>query len=97
MIVGILRITVPEALRFEAVAILRSVAGQVLNQPGCEGFQVFEQREPESAVVLVEAWRSKADFEAHMRSDEYTHIQCAIRLSDCPAEPFLMSQRAVCR
>jgi len=95
VIVGLLRIPVAEGLRFEAVAILRSLRGLVLAQPGCREYIVREQYEPESAVVLVEAWESHEAFEAHVASEEHSHILSAIRLSGCPSEGFCGSEQAV--
>ena len=88
MIVSILRIPVAEGLRFETVLILRSARRAILAQPGCRDYIVFEQQAPESAVVLVEAWASPEDFEAHIASEEHCHILSAVRLSGCASEAF---------
>ncbi len=92
VIVSILRIPVAEGLRFEAVSILCAAREAILAQQGCRDYIVYEQQAPESAVVLVEAWECTEDFEAHIDSEEYCHIQSAVRLSGCPAEAYCASQ-----
>jgi quinol monooxygenase YgiN len=92
VIIGILRISVAEGLRFEAASILRSLKAHVLSLPGCRDYIIREQEEPESAVVLIEVWESQQAFEAQFASEEYGHIVSAVKLSECSPEAFCGSR-----
>lgn len=81
MIVGTLRLLPAPNRRAEVIAILRTVQGPVLAQPGCGAFQIFEEQAPERAVVLVERWESEEALQTHLRSENYRRILGAIELS----------------
>jgi quinol monooxygenase YgiN len=81
MIVGTLRIVPLPDRRAEVLEILRSVQGPVLAQAGCTAYQIFEERGPDEAVVLVERWETAAALETHIRSEAYRRILGAIELS----------------
>jgi quinol monooxygenase YgiN len=86
MIVGTLRILPAPDRRGEVLEIFRAVQGPVLAQPGCIACHIYEERDPEQAVVLVERWDSQEALEAHLRSENYRRILEAIELSDAPPE-----------
>ena len=56
-------------------AALRTLAANVVACPGSNGVQIYrEQRQPEGALVFMEAWRTAADWEAskeHMPSGAF--------------------------
>jgi quinol monooxygenase YgiN len=85
VIVGTLRMRPRPDRRGELLEILRSVREPVLAQPGCAAFHIFDEQEPDAAVVLVERWASEPALEAHIRSEAYRRILEAIELSgDAP-------------
>lgn len=86
MVVGTLRIQVPLNRRAEVIQILRSIQGPVSVEPGCVGCHIYEEEDPEPAVVLVERWESEAALEEHIRSDTYRWVLGAIELSGKPPE-----------
>jgi len=86
MIIGTLRIQPSPHRRGDVLEVLRSVQGPVQAQPGCRAFHIYEEQEPEAAVVLVERWESQATLEAHLRSEAYRRILGAIELSGGPPE-----------
>src|SRR5512143_2932769 len=86
MIVGTVRILPAPERRAEVLAILRTIQGPVLAQPGCAACHILEETGPEEAVVLVERWDSQAALEAHLRSEAYRRILGAIELSGSPPE-----------
>lgn len=86
MVVGTLRIPVSQDHRAEVLELLRSIQGPVLAQPGCAAFRIFEEQDPEQAIVLVERWDSEAALEAHIRSAAYRRILGAMELSGAPPE-----------
>lgn len=86
MVVGMLRIPLAPNRHSEVLEVLRSVQGPVLAQPGCKAYHIYEEQGPEPAVVLFERWESKALLEAHIRSETYRRILCAIELAGGPPE-----------
>ena len=86
VIVGTLRMLPLPGHRLEVLDILRSVQGPVLSQPGCAGYHIYEEQDPEAAVVLVDRWESDAALEAHLQSEAYRRILCALELSGSPPE-----------
>jgi quinol monooxygenase YgiN len=86
MIVGTLKILPAPDRRADILKIFRTVQGPVLAQPGCAACHIYEEQDPEHAVVLVERWETQAALEAHLRSEAYRHILGAIELSGGPPE-----------
>ena len=86
MVIGTVRLQPSEKQRPQVLEILRSVQGPVLAEPGCHGFQILEEQEPEAAIVLVERWESSAALQAHLRSDHYRRILGACELSTGPPQ-----------
>jgi quinol monooxygenase YgiN len=78
---GTVRFVPPSNRRADVLEILRFVQGSVRTQPGCAAFDIYDERGPDSAVLLVERWETDAALEAHLRSDIYRSILCAIELS----------------
>jgi len=50
-------------------------------QPGSVACDIYEEQGPEAAIVFIERWESEAALEAHLRSEMYRRILCAIELS----------------
>ena len=86
MIIGPLRIPLSPDRRAEVIQILQSIQGPVSAQPGCAGCHIYEEKDPEAAVVLVERWETEATLEAHIPSEAYRRILCAIERSGSPPE-----------
>ena len=86
MVVGTLRIQISPERRAGVLQILRSIQGPVSAQPGCAGCHIYEEDDPDSAVVLVERWESEAALEEHIRSETYRRVLGAIELSGKPPE-----------
>jgi quinol monooxygenase YgiN len=86
VIVGTLRIRPAPHRHAEVLEIFQGIQGPVLAQLGCLACHIYEEQEPEPAVVLVERWESRATLEAHLRSEAYRRILGAIELSGGPPE-----------
>jgi quinol monooxygenase YgiN len=86
MVIGTLRIPLSPARRAEVIQILRSLQGPMSAQPGCAGCHIYEEEDPEPAVVLVERWESEEALEEHIRSEAYRRILGAVELSGSPPE-----------
>jgi quinol monooxygenase YgiN len=86
MIIGTLRIPLSPDRRAEVIQILQSIQGPVSAQPGCVGCHIYEEEDPEPAVLLVERWESEATLEEHIRSEAYRRILGAIERSGSPPQ-----------
>jgi quinol monooxygenase YgiN len=84
MVVGTLRFLPPPSRRLEVLGILRYLQGPMQTQAGCLSFHIYEERDGESAIVLVERWDSEAALESHIRSDAFRDIMAALELSRSP-------------
>jgi quinol monooxygenase YgiN len=65
---------------------LESVQGRVIVQPGCLSCRIYEERNREHAVVLVQRWRSRGSLDTHLRSEMFRRILSAVELSIAPPE-----------
>jgi quinol monooxygenase YgiN len=86
MVIGTLRIPLSPDRRAEVIQILQSIQGPVSAQPGCVDCHIYEEEDPEPAVVLVERWESEAALEEHIRSESYRRILGAIEWSGSPPQ-----------
>jgi quinol monooxygenase YgiN len=84
MIIGTVRILPASDRRADVLEVLRLVQGRVQQQPGCTACHIYQEDDPESAIVFVERWTGRAALEAHLRSDIYQRILGAIELSAKP-------------
>jgi len=78
---GTVRFQPPPERRADVIEILRSIQGSVRTEPGCAAFDIYAEEGPESAVLLVERWETDVALDAHLRSENYRSILCAIELS----------------
>ena len=53
----------------------------MLAEPGCESCDIYEEQSADRAIVFVERWQTDAAFEAHLRSEAYRRVLCAMELS----------------
>jgi quinol monooxygenase YgiN len=81
VIIGTIRILPPADRRADVLEVLRFVQGPVRAQPGCAACEIYDEQGPEAAIVFMERWESETALEAHLRSEMYRRILCAIELS----------------
>ena len=81
MIIGTVRIVPELHRRAEVLEVLRFVQGRVQDQPGCTSCRIYQEDDPESAIVFVERWASDEALRTHLRSDIYQRILGAVELS----------------
>jgi quinol monooxygenase YgiN len=86
MIIGTVRILPPPDRHDAVLEVLRSVQGRLRAQPGCAACDVFDERGPEPAVVLLERWETEEALEEHLQSEAYRRIIAAIELSGAQPE-----------
>ena len=68
------------------LSILRSVQGPTQVTPHCVACQLYEEYGDREAVLYIEQWDSKLEFQEHVRSEPYRRILAAIELSKTPPE-----------
>ena len=81
MILATLRMTLPSQKLGEALQILRSMAEQVKVWPGCLSCRVYADLEEDDVLMLEGMWRSEAELEGHLRSDEYRNVLLVMEMA----------------
>jgi len=81
VVIGTVRFIPLLGRREEVLEVLQSVQGPILAQPGCTSFDIYEEQGGDRALVCIERWESEASLEAHLRSEAYRRILCAMELS----------------
>lgn len=65
----------------EAVQALRSLVGLVRAEPGCSATRLSRDVNDDSVVAYVEEWRSREDFERHLRADYFRRLVAVMELA----------------
>jgi (4S)-4-hydroxy-5-phosphonooxypentane-2,3-dione isomerase len=58
-------------------AVRENAALSVKNEPGCLRFDVLVPMGDAPSVLLYEIYRSRADFDLHLKTDHYLHFDAA--------------------
>ncbi len=74
MILATLRMTVRPEKHRETLQTLRSIVGPTRVEPGCMRCHVYQDGEDENVLTLVEEWRTEADFQRRLCSNEYRRV-----------------------
>jgi quinol monooxygenase YgiN len=86
MIMSTLRIVVRPAKRDEILRTVNSLLGPTRVQPGCISSQFYTDVEDPNVLILSEEWKSQADLDRHLRSDQYRKILAVMDMSDSPPD-----------
>lgn len=78
---SILRIFPSQDKRRQVVSLLRSVQGPIQAEPDCAACRICEEVGQEGAILYLEGWRSREQFERHVRSNLYRNVLEAMELS----------------
>ncbi len=70
MIHATVRMTIPPEKSDEALGILRSIAEQCRDEPGCLSCHIYRDLQEKNVMMLEEVWMSEEDLNLHLRSDE---------------------------
>ncbi|WP_200828222.1 putative quinol monooxygenase [Mycobacterium sp. 3519A] len=57
--------------------LLADLRPRSLAEPGCEGYEIFQQRDDPTGIVLIERYRDEDALAAHQASDHYQDIVVA--------------------
>ena len=74
MIFATVRMAIPPRKSDEALKVLRSIAEQCRDEPGCLSCHIYGDLQEKNVLMFEEAWRSEKDLDLHLRSDEYRNL-----------------------
>jgi quinol monooxygenase YgiN len=86
MILSLIKINPHPRTRREILDILRNAECVVRTKTGCLGSTVYLKTFEEEAILYLENWESREDFERHVRSSQYDRILAALDLARDPPE-----------
>ena len=72
---------IPPQKHAEALKILRSVAEQCRDVPGCLSCHFYGDMQQSDVLLLAEVWRDEADLNLHLRSDEYRNLLLVLEMA----------------
>ena len=81
MILATIRMTIPPQKREEVLKILRSMAEQCRDDPGCLSCNIYGDLQEKNVFVLEEVWRAEEDLNLHLRSGEYLNLLLVLEMS----------------
>ena len=81
MIHATIRMIIPPQKCDEALKILRSMAEQCREDPGCLSCHIYGDLQENNVLMLEEVWRSEEDLDLHLRSDEYRNLLLVLELA----------------
>jgi quinol monooxygenase YgiN len=81
MIVATIRMTIPPPKRREALQIIRSVAEQCRDNPGCLSCHIYGDLHEKNVLMLEEVWRTEEDLDLRIRSDEYLNLLLVLEMA----------------
>ena len=81
MIRATVRMTILSQKTGEVLKILRSMAEQCRDHPGCLGCYIYGDLEKKNVLVLEQIWRAEEDLNLHLRSREYLNLLLVLEMS----------------
>ena len=81
MVISTLRIVTAPKYRAEVIRALAAQLGPTRVQPGCLRCDLYRDVEDQGAITLVEEWRSQAELDLRLRSEEYRAVLETIELA----------------
>jgi quinol monooxygenase YgiN len=85
MLLSTIRMTIPHKKRGEVLKIVRSVAEQCKDDPGCLSYGIYGDLQEKNVLMLEEVWRTDEDLNRHIRSDEYRELLLILEMA--PKQP----------
>jgi quinol monooxygenase YgiN len=81
MILATVKMTTPPQKIGEVLKILRSVAEECRDHPGCLGCHIYEDLEEKGVLILEEVWTAQEFLDRHFRSKEYLNLLLTLEMS----------------
>jgi quinol monooxygenase YgiN len=86
MMLATIRMAIPRQKRGETLRVLKSMAEQFGDEPGCLSCRVYQDLQQASALVFEEIWKTKEELEHHVRSAGYQTLLVLMESSSQPPE-----------
>jgi quinol monooxygenase YgiN len=81
MILATVSMTIPPEKSDEVLKILRSIAEQCRDEPGCLSCHIYRDLQGKNVIMLEEVWESEEDLNLHLRSDEYRSLLLVMEMA----------------
>ena len=81
MILATVRMTIPPQKRGEVLKILRSMAEQCRDDPGCLSCHLYGDLQEKNVLVFEEIWQAEDDLDLHLRSGEYLNLLLVLEMA----------------
>ena len=80
MVLATIRMIIPPKKRDKALKILRSMAEQCRDKPGCLSCNIYGDLQGKDVLMLEEVWRAEEDLDLHIRSEEYRNLLLVLEM-----------------
>ena len=95
MVLGMLRLTVPQDRRDEVLRTVRSTLGRTRAAPGCVSCGIYTSADEPAELLYLEQWASEEGLARHLRNDCWRTLLAVIEASAKPPElRFIWSDRS---
>lgn len=81
MILATIRMNIPAKKRDDALKILRPIAEQCRDNPGCLSCHIYEDLKEYEVLMFEEIWMTEENLEFHIRSDEYLRLLLVLEMA----------------
>jgi len=81
MILATIRMKISPPKRGEALKILKSTVERNRILPGCLSCRIYEDTEEDNVLMYEEMWKSEAELEEHLRSEEYRKVLLVMEMA----------------
>jgi quinol monooxygenase YgiN len=85
MIVATLRLQTSQENRTEVTQTFSSLSAPIQTEKGCRSCRVYREVGNDEAVVLIEEWETRDDWESHLQSNKFAVLLGAMSLIDDPS------------
>lgn len=82
MILATIRMMISPKKRDDALKILKPIAEQCGDDPGCFSCHIYEDLKEKDVLMFEEVWKSVEDLDRHIRSKEYLNLLLVLEMAD---------------
>ncbi len=86
MILAIVRMAIPPQRRGQVSKTLKSMVRETRIQPGCISSRLYHDENEEDVLVCEQVWKSQADLDRYLRSEDYRRMLLVMELAGEPPE-----------
>lgn len=84
MIVTTIRIRTTPENRKELMQTFRSLSNPIQSEHGCKSCRIYREVGNEEAVIVIQEWDNKHNWDQHLRSEEFAVMMGAMSLLQQP-------------